>query len=156
MIPAAEPLVLPDELPVLRAGRKAPRVELSEEERHLLRRRARGASTSQRDAFRARIILLADQGRDNRAIARQLDCDEDTVGKWRKRLAEHGPKGLRDLPRSGRPRTFSAELVTRVLQKATQAPREAGVPFSHWDAPALQRLAIEAGITSCTSSRSAV
>lgn len=147
MISAAEPLAVADELPALRAGRKAPRIELSEQERHWLRCRARRATSSQREAFRARIILLADQGRDNRAIARQLDCDEDTVGKWRRRFAEHGPKGLRDLPRSGRPRTFSAEQVTRVLQKATQAPQEAGVPFSHWDASALRRLAIEAGIT---------
>ena len=147
MIRALEPLALPDELPTLPPGRKAPRIELSEEDRRFVRKRARAASSSQRDAFRARIILLADRGLDNRSIARQLGCCEDTVGTWRRRFAEHGPKGLRDLPRSGRPPRFSPEQKARVLEKATQTPRQAGVPFSHWDASALQRLAIEAGIT---------
>jgi len=97
--------------------------------------------------LRARIILRANDGWSNREIARDLGCDEDTVGKWRKRFAEQGPKGLWDLPRSGRPRTFSAEQVARVLERATQAPQDHGVPFSHWDAGALQRVAVEAGIT---------
>lgn len=136
-----------EELPALWPGRKPPTIELSTEDRQFLRRLARRVTTPQREAFRARIILLADQGRSNRTIAHQLDCDEDTVGKWRRRFVEHGPKGLRDLPRAGRPRTFSAEQTARVLQLATQAPRQHGIPFSHWDAPALQRLAIEAGIT---------
>ena len=138
---------LVEEPPAPRPGRKALQIELSVEDRKFLRSLARGATTPQRDAFRARIILLAHWGLGNRRIARQLACDEDTVGKWRRRFAQHGPKGLHDLPRSGRPRTFSPEQAARVIQKATQSPRENGVPFSHWDAPALQRLAIKAGIT---------
>jgi len=144
---ATAPELPPEPLPALQAGRKAPRIELPDEERRFLQKLARGSTTAQREALRARIILLADQGLGNRSITQRLECDEDTAGKWRTRFAEHGPKGLRDLPRSGRPRTFSPEQITQVLQKATQAPRENGVPFSHWDAAALRRLAVEAGIT---------
>lgn len=128
-------------------GRKPPRIELSAQEQESLEKTVRSATAPQRDVIRAQIILQANRGLGNRQIARLLKRDEDTVGKWRQRFAEHGPKGLRDLPRSGRPRTFSPEQVARVIEKATESPRQNGVPFSHWDTPALQRLAIDAGIT---------
>lgn len=107
----------------------------------------RAATSEQRDVLRAKIILLADDGRNNRAIARELRCDEDTVGKWRTRFAEEGPKGLRDRPRSGRPPKFSAEQKARVIQVATQFPREHGIPISHWDTSTLATFAALAGIT---------
>lgn len=105
------------------------------------------ATASQRDAFRARIILLADDGLTNRAIAEELGCDEDTVGTWRRRFSKGGPKGLRDLPRSGRPSKFTSDQRARVLAKATEKPCDNGLPFSHWDSRALADLAVEAGIT---------
>jgi transposase len=43
----------------------------------------------------------------NQDIAAEFDCDRHTVGQWRERFAEHGLAGLRDAPRSGRPRKFS-------------------------------------------------
>jgi transposase len=92
-------------------------------------------------------VLLADDGLRNCAIARELECDEDTVGTWRKWFSKGGPKALRDLPRSGRPRKFTPHQVARVVEKATERPRDNGLPFSHWDSRALANLAIEAGIT---------
>ena len=43
----------------------------------------------------------------NLQVAHELHCDPDTVARWRNRFARQRLQGLRDLPRSGRPRAFS-------------------------------------------------
>lgn len=97
--------------------------------------------------MRARVVLLAAEGKANVTIAQTLDLNPDTVGRWRRRYGVQGPKGLMDRPRSGRPATFKAEQKARVLQKATETPRDNGVPLSHWSTKELAALAIRAGIT---------
>ena len=92
-------------------------------------------------------MLLCVDGNTNHAVAEMLGVEENTVGKWRKRFAEKRMVGLRDEPRSGRPPKFTARQKVRVLSKATQRPKDCGVPFSHWDSTSLARLAVEAGIT---------
>ncbi len=81
-------------------------IDLSDQQRQDLLRLARAASTPQALAFRARIVLRAadDDRPTNLRIAAELGCDDDTVRSWRNRFAEKGLDGLRDLPRSGRPR----------------------------------------------------
>jgi transposase len=64
----------------------------------------RGAKTCWRDRLRAQIVLAAARGRPNARIAADLRVDEGTVRKWRGRFAELRLAGLKDLPRSGRPR----------------------------------------------------
>jgi transposase len=130
-----------------RRGPRPPTVELAPDERTALESAARRASAPQREALRARIVLLASDGLGSRAIAERLGIDQDTVGKWRRRFVLERVKGLRDAPRSGRPAKFSAHQKARLVEKATQRPREHGVPFSHWDAASLARLAVESGIT---------
>ena len=93
-------------------AREAPRIVLSPYETIDLRRLANAPSTPQGLAFRARIILHCDSGleRDvprNDHIAVELDCDPDTVAKWRHRFRRQRLQGLSDLPRSGRPAAFS-------------------------------------------------
>lgn len=89
-------------------GRHSPYVvALNEEQRDELERRVRLPSTPQRDALRARIVLLAADGAENVEIADLLDVDADTVSKWRKRFFEEGTDGLSDRPRPGRPKIFS-------------------------------------------------
>ncbi len=144
VVAAAE--VAPQETSTSRRGPKPSSIKLTEEGRASLEAIVRRATAPQRDVLRARIILLADQGQSNEEIARALNCCENTARKWRKRYFKAGPKGLRDRPRSGRPRTFTAVQVAQVIETATQWPSNHGVPISHWDARSLQAVALEAGI----------
>jgi len=87
----------------------APALCLSDELRQELLRLVRAHSSPQALVRRARIVLrAADADRPtNLRIAQELGCKNDTVGLWRRRFAEHGLLGLRDLPRTGRPPVFS-------------------------------------------------
>ena len=130
----------------LRRGPKPVAIQLVADERDALERMVRTSTAAQRDVLRANIVLLAAEGHANSMITEMLGVEENTVGKWRRRFAKRRIAGLRDEPRSGRPPKFTARQKTRVLKKATQRPRDHGVPFSHWDSAALSRLAVEAGI----------
>jgi len=90
-------------------SRRAPVLRLTPEEAHQLHSLAHARSSPQGRAFRARLVLLcATPGSpQNRHVAAELGCDPDTVCKWRGRFARHRLDGLHDLPRSGRPATFS-------------------------------------------------
>lgn len=82
-------------------------VDLSEEERVELERRARKYSSPYRDVVRARIVLMAAQGLANEEIAARLDTPRQVVSRWRKRFFEQRVAGLEELPRGGRPAVFS-------------------------------------------------
>ncbi|MDX2516731.1 MULTISPECIES: helix-turn-helix domain-containing protein [Streptomyces] len=58
----------------------------------------------------------AARGRSNARIARETGLDLDTVRCWRGRFVEHGPAGLSDRERSGRP------VVHRVAGGPGQGP----------------------------------
>ena len=93
-------------------AREASILRLTPEEGDHLRRLANAPSTPQALAFRARLILLCASGPQpgvprNDHVAARLGCDPDTVSKWRRRFQRHRLDGLDDLPRSGRPATFS-------------------------------------------------
>ena len=89
-------------------SRRSPyRIDLTPEERSELERRARRQTTTRREVFRARIVVLAADGLRNDEIAERLGTVRTTVSRWRKRFFEDREAGLRDRPRSGRPRTFS-------------------------------------------------
>src|SRR5437867_2832255 len=95
-------------------------VVLSEEERETLERWARRPKSSQALAFRCRIVLAAAEGRSSTEIAAQLDCNANTVGKWRGRFARRGFDGLHDEPRPGKPRSLTDEDVERVIVKTLE------------------------------------
>ncbi len=86
-------------------------IALSDEERRTLQTIVRSGKTERRIADRARIVLWADAGVTIDESAQRLGCHRETVIYWRKRFVERRPEGapdcLRDLPRSGRPPTFS-------------------------------------------------
>ena len=91
-------------------GRRFAPLELDEVERAELTSLASRRSTAQGLALRARIILACAEGEQSKVLAARLDIDADTVGKWRRRFAEHRLEGLWDEPRSGTPRTIEDDV----------------------------------------------
>lgn len=129
-----------------RGGRHAPEIVLRTCERETLERLVRAGKSSQRDVQRARVVLLAAQGLQNREIAQATGLELKTVGKWRQRWVREGMKGLRDAPRSGRPAVYTAEQKAWFFQKALESARDNGVPVGRWSGRELVEFAKRAGL----------
>lgn len=80
---------------------------LSADERQILEQRARRYTLPYRDVQRAKLILLAAEGLENKEIAERLDLPRPKVSQWRKRFYRERLSGLEDRPRRGRPPAFS-------------------------------------------------
>lgn len=81
-------------------------ITLTAEQRHELEATARSYTRPYNDVIRAKIILYAADGMENKDIAQRLETTPAIVSKWRKRFFEEGMDGLKDLQRSGRPPEF--------------------------------------------------
>jgi Helix-turn-helix domain len=93
-----------------RHGPPSPRiVHLKRPVRRKLEGMVRAGTTENRLATRARIILLRAEGTAIMGVARHLGVSQEMVHLWCDRFRRKGIKGLRDLPRSGRPRKLSLE-----------------------------------------------
>ena len=108
------------------------------EDRALAARVASGR-TEYRDWLRAQIVLEAAHGASNAAIAQSLNVCVDTVRAWRRRFAVDRIKGLRDRPRSGRPRVHGPAVRAEVVAMACALPAEQDVPLSRWSCPEIAR-----------------
>jgi transposase len=82
-------------------------IRLSAEERRILEERSRHYTLPYRDVVRAKIVLLAAQGLENKEIGSRLDTPRPVVSKWRKRFFRDRIAGLDERPRRGRPSAFS-------------------------------------------------
>ncbi len=122
--------------------RVAQEIKLTKRERTALQRWSRGRKTPARLVERARMILLAAQGKLNQEIAAELGVKELTVSRWRRRFAELRLAGIeKDLPRGGRPRKQREDVESEIIRKTTQeTPKNA----THWST---RTLAEELGIT---------
>jgi transposase len=109
--------------------RRAASIELSAEERAELGRLVRRRRTTQGLAQRAQIVLLAAEGHESKAIAHSLGIMPNTVGKWRRRFAEHRLDGLYDEPRPGRPREIGDDEIAETIHLTLETmPANA----THW------------------------
>jgi transposase len=107
-------------------------VRLKPEERAVLEARLRAPTTEQREVFRARIVLLASEGRSTRSIARELGTMPRTVSGWRARFARDGLAGLADKARPGPARKYGAEAGRRILALLDEAPPKG---YARWTGP---------------------
>ena len=82
------------------------RIELSEQERAVIERRARSSNAPYRQVMRARIVLYLAAGLDNSLIAARLDVSRSFVSELRKRFFRERLKALEEHSRSGRPARF--------------------------------------------------
>jgi transposase len=113
--------------------RVAPKVTVTGEQRTTLRRWSRGRTTPMRLVRRARIVLLAAEGKQNIEIAGQLGIERTIVGRWRCRFVAKGLAGLeKDAPRGGRP--ANTALARKIVEHTTRCkPPNA----THWSTNSL-------------------
>ena len=109
--------------------RRAPPIELNAEELTALQRTVRSSRSSVREVFRARIVLLAAEGLENRDIAEQLGTGPDTVSKWRRRFAQQRLSGLVDRPGRGRKPHYGREIIERIVGDTVHRKPEQA---THW------------------------
>ncbi len=81
-------------------------IMLSSAEKLELTRIARQYTSPYYYVIRAKLILMAAQGLDNKSIGEKLGLARQIVSKWRKRFFEHRVEGLEDRSRTGRPSGF--------------------------------------------------
>ena len=98
-------------------------------ERRELEALARAQKTGQALARRARIVLAAASGLENKAICADVGADANTVSKWRRRFAERRLDGLLDEPRPGAPRTIGDDRIAETV-RLTLETRPPGA--THW------------------------
>jgi transposase len=114
--------------------RHAPVLECSAEDKESLVAVAKSRTEEARAVERARIILACLQGKEIQQVARELKVSVPSVAKWRQRFSLWGLRGLRDLPRPGKPVKYDTSFRNRVLSLLEETP-PAGM--SHWDGPAV-------------------
>ncbi len=132
---------------------------LEPDEREQLQQLINSHNTAQQLALRARIIMLADEGKNHHQIARTLDISHQTARLWRERwLAECSSEmsvieRLQDEERSGAPVTFEPEQVLLLFKLACDAPCDYGRPISQWTNRELADELIKQGIVKTISAR---
>lgn len=90
----------------LMPGRSPHEVVLSEVERAELEHRAACYTRPHREVQRAKLVLLAAEGKTNVEIGGLLGMGREAVSRWRRRFCERRLAGLEDQKRTGRPRRF--------------------------------------------------
>lgn len=108
-------------------ARPAVKIVLSAQERKLLLQNT-APSMQHRFVQRARVALLASEGKTNEEISSVIGLSEVSVCQWRTRYAKHGIVGLKDLSGRGRKRRLNHDQLLKVVEVACQPPKDA----THW------------------------
>lgn len=125
--------------------RVACEIVLTDDEQLALTSLVRSKLTSVRLAQRARIVLLAASGMQNKEIAAQVGVGRVQVSRWRERYAQRRLAGIeRDLPRGAPPVTVD---VARLVDLTTQSTPKAA---THWST---RTMAAELGVSAASVSR---
>lgn len=100
-------------------------VELLHEQRWLLREVISAGTWRARLVNRAHILLMADEGASDAAIAAALHTSRSTVARTRRRYVEDGfEAAMNERPRCGGPRTFDGKHEAMVIALACSTPPE--------------------------------
>ena len=141
-------------------ARLAPKeLNLSDGDRAELQKLVNRHNIAQQIVLRARIILLASEGKNHGEIARTLDIGIDMARLWRNRWLETNERELsiiqrlQDSERIGAPVKFSMEQVIELFALACSSPSDYGRPISHWTPRELAEEIMEQGIIKSISVR---
>lgn len=122
-------------------ARIAKPIHLTMAEKDELLTMSRSRKLEKRYVERAEIILFSDQGLSLDEIAAQTHLSKPVVNKWRQRFRKLGIEGLKDAPRSGKPKVITPEQQALVIEKACTKP-DGG--YTNWSQ---ERIAKEVGIS---------
>jgi len=145
-------------------GPKPPEIHLTDEERQGLKKLVNRHNARQQVALRARIVLAANESKNNSRIARDHKIGVITARRWRSRwlalqaipLAELSvEERLEDLPRPGAPARITAEQVCRIVALACEDPEDSKRPISHWTNREIADEIMKRGIVDTISPRHA-
>ena len=101
--------------------RMAVQIVLVDAERAALVKWSRGRNTPASLVLRAKIVLAAAEGRENKGIAEELGCKRETVARWRNRFASLRLGGIeKDASRSGPPATVRSAHEAEIIRRTTQ------------------------------------
>src|SRR3974377_1533026 len=95
---------------------EAREVHLSRKDRKVLEACCRSPMTLQRDLKRARIVLLAADGRSTRSIAKEVEVQPRIVSLWRHRYADQGLEGVQNKHRPGKQPIYTKAADNGILK----------------------------------------
>ena len=90
-------------------------IKLTIEEKQKLEEITRTRTAPVREVQRARLILLAAEGMENKTIAQEIGLSRVMVAQWRQRFAKSRFAGLIDGQRSGKKPRYTQETERRIL-----------------------------------------
>src|SRR5262245_28099807 len=128
--------------------RFAPPVVLDTSQLEVLRQWAKSRSLPVRQVERAKVVLLAAEGKSDLEISAALRISNQKAARWRKRFLRLGLRGLeKDAPRAGRKPAIPASVKEELVHKTTQSKPEKA---THWST---RIMAAEMGISEATVRR---
>ncbi len=127
-------------------------VELTEEDREYLNQFIDRGKASARSLTRARILLMADEGRSSNDIAEDLRTTRVRVNRIRKRYCQEGlDSAINEKPRSGAPPKIDGTIEAQVNLLACSEPPEGR---SSWTMQLIADKLIELGTVESISAMS--
>ena len=99
-------------------------VTLDDDEREQLEHLLHSGTHATRKVTRARILLKAAEGAEDRAIAAALSVGRATVERTRQRFVEEGLAALEERPRPGKQPKLDAQATARLIAEACSAAPE--------------------------------
>ena len=122
-------------------------LKVSAEQHAVLETWSRSRVLPARLVQRARIILLASEGRANEVIAKEVGCSKPSVLKWRARFEAAGVDGLEEAGGRGRKPTFKRSFIEKVVATTLRKPPKGS---THWST---RTLAEKLGVSHMTVHR---
>jgi putative transposase len=139
-------------------------IKLSAKQEAILSEYIKSRTVGENLKSRSEIIILANQGKSNNAIEKEMGISGKKVTRWRNRYSSNAeeisrievesPHKLRrkieeilgDEQRAGVTPKFGDEQVAAIIALACEDPAKMGLPFSHWSPRLLRLEAIKHGI----------
>jgi transposase len=147
----------------MRGPKPAP-IQLSDPERQGLEKLIKAHKTRQQIVLRARIVLAAAEGKNNKQIAQEFQVTLDTIRLWRGRWLSLQPikledlgveERLEDLPRPGAPAQITVDQRAKIQALACEKPEESQRPITHWTNREIADEILQRGIVEHISPRHA-